>query len=56
MLGNRVRVRVAGLVPLTAEVTPTAVAELHLVEGAEIWTAVKATDITAYPETSVVEQ
>jgi molybdate transport system ATP-binding protein len=56
MLGNRVRVRVAGLVPLTAEVTPTAVADLQLVEGAEVWAAVKATDITAYPETSVVEQ
>jgi molybdate transport system ATP-binding protein len=56
MLGNRVRVRVSGLVPLTAEVTPTAVADLQLVEGAEVWAAVKATDITAYPENSVVEQ
>ena len=49
MLGNRVRVRVAGLVPLTAEVTPMAVAELRLVEGSEVWTTVKATDITVYP-------
>jgi len=49
LLGDRVRVRVTGSVPLTAEVTAGAVAELGLVEGDEVWTAVKATEITTYP-------
>ena len=49
LLGDRVRVRVGGAVPLVAEVTPAALAELGLVEGARVWTAVKATEITVYP-------
>ena len=49
LLGDRVRVRVAGDVPLIAEVTPAAVAALDLREGQEIWTAVKATEVEAYP-------
>ncbi len=48
-LGDRVRVRVAGAVPLVAEITPAAVLELELVEGTEVWTAVKATDVTVFP-------
>jgi len=47
--GDRVRVRVGGLVPLVAEVTPAAVADQRLVEGATVWVAVKATDITVFP-------
>ena len=49
MLGDRVRVRLAGDVPLVAEVTPAAVAEMGLVEGESVWATVKATEITAYP-------
>ncbi len=49
LLGDRVRVRVGGPVPLIAEVTPAAVAELGLVVGRTVWTAVKATEIGVYP-------
>jgi molybdate transport system ATP-binding protein len=48
LLGDRVRVRLEGDVPLVAEVTPAAVAEMDLVEGGEIWAAVKATEVTTY--------
>jgi len=48
-LGDRVRVRVGGPVPLTAEVTAGAFAELGLEPGREVWTAVKATEIETYP-------
>jgi molybdate transport system ATP-binding protein len=47
--GDRARVRVAGPVPLVAEVTPGAVAELHLGDGGPVWAAVKATEIEVYP-------
>jgi molybdate transport system ATP-binding protein len=46
---DRVRVSLAGPVPLTAEVTPAAVAELALRPGARIWASVKAVDLVAYP-------
>jgi molybdate transport system ATP-binding protein len=46
--GERVRVRLSGDVPLTAEVTPSAVRELRLESGAEVWAAVKATEIAVY--------
>ena len=46
---DHVRVRLAGAVPLTAEVTPAAVAELGLQPGTEVWAAVKASDVVAYP-------
>src|SRR4029077_18181041 len=36
LLGNRVRVRIDGDVPLVAEVTPAALKELNLVEGGEV--------------------
>jgi molybdate transport system ATP-binding protein len=49
LLGDRVRVRVGGEVPLVAEVTPAAVAALELREGQQVWTAVKATEIETYP-------
>ncbi len=39
----------AGAMPLVAEVTPAAVQDLGLIEGARVWTAVKATDITVFP-------
>ena len=48
-LGERVRVHLDGAPPVVAEVTPAAVAELGLVPGAEVWAAVKATEVTTYP-------
>lgn len=49
LLGNRVRVRIDGEVPLVAEVTPAALRELNLVEGGEVWLSFKATDVGVYP-------
>ena len=48
-LGDRVRVRVAGTVPLTAEITPAALTDLGIGPGTEVWTSVKATDVTVDP-------
>jgi molybdate transport system ATP-binding protein len=47
--GESVRVMVAGPVPVTAEVTPAAVAELGLAPGATVWASIKATEIRVYP-------
>jgi molybdate transport system ATP-binding protein len=47
--GDRVRVRVGGPVPIVAEVTPAAVAELTLTEGGPVWVSVKATEVAVYP-------
>ncbi len=47
--GGRVRVRVEGSIPVVAEVTPAAVAELSLIEGEEIWVSIKATEVSVYP-------
>ena len=49
LAGDRARVRVSGPVPLVAEVTASAVAELHLADGGPVWASVKATDVDAYP-------
>lgn len=49
LLGDRVRVRLTGTLDLAAEITPAALAELGLVEGAEVWASCKATDVAAYP-------
>jgi molybdate transport system ATP-binding protein len=48
-VGDRVRVRVAGRVPIVAEVTPAAAAELRLGDGGPVWAAVKATEVSVYP-------
>jgi molybdate transport system ATP-binding protein len=48
-VGDRVRVRVAGQVPIVAEVTPAAVGELRLADGGPVWASVKATEVTVYP-------
>ncbi|MFG2750852.1 ABC transporter permease [Streptomyces xanthophaeus] len=47
-VGSRLRVLVAsGQTPdLVAEITPEAAAELGIVDGAEVWTSVKATEVT----------
>ncbi|HMF05208.1 MAG TPA: ABC transporter ATP-binding protein [Acidimicrobiia bacterium] len=47
--GDRVRVIVAGPVPVTAEVTPAAVDELELAPGTPVWASIKATEITVFP-------
>ena len=49
LYGERVRVRLGGPVGLVAEVTPSAMRELELASGAEVWVAVKATEISVYP-------
>ena len=49
LAGDRARIRITGPVPLIAEVTAAAVAELHLVDGGPVWASVKATDIDTYP-------
>ena len=47
-LTDRVRVQLAGAIGIVAEVTPAAVDDLGLREGAEVWAAVKATDVDVY--------
>jgi molybdate transport system ATP-binding protein len=49
-IGDRVRVRLDGPPAVVAEVTPAAVAELGLDRGRRVWVAVKAAELTAYPE------
>jgi molybdate transport system ATP-binding protein len=49
LLADHVRVRLVGPVRVVAEVTPSAVVDLGLVEGSPVWASVKATDITAFP-------
>jgi molybdate transport system ATP-binding protein len=46
---GRVRVRLDGPLPIAAEVTPAAVAELALAPGAKVWASVKAVDLEVYP-------
>jgi molybdate transport system ATP-binding protein len=47
--GDLVRVAVVGTVPLLADVTAGAVAELQLAPGEPVWASVKATEVVAYP-------
>jgi molybdate transport system ATP-binding protein len=46
--GGTVRCELAGEVPLIADVTETAFAELGLVPGAEVWATVKASEVAVY--------
>lgn len=48
-VGERVRVRLAGAVPIVAEVTPAAVADLRIAAGTDVWAAVKASEVSVYP-------
>ena len=48
-LGERVRVRVGGAVPLVAEVTAASARELRLADGGEVWASLKATEVTVFP-------
>ena len=45
---DRVRLQLVGPVPLVAEVTPAAVADLDLAPGAEVWVSMKAVDLAVY--------
>ncbi len=47
--GDVVRVSLAGGLPVVADVTPLAVADLGLRPGGEVWATVKATETTVYP-------
>jgi molybdate transport system ATP-binding protein len=47
--GDRARVRFDGPIPLIAEVTAAAVAELHLADGGPVWASLKATEVDVYP-------
>lgn len=46
--GERCRVRLRGSVPLVVEVTPAAVHELGLAEGAPVWASFKAMEVATY--------
>jgi len=48
-VGERLRVRIAALPPIVAEVTATAGHEIGLREAADIWISVKATEVDVYP-------
>ena len=48
-LGDRVRVRIGGPIPLTAEITPVALRELGIAVGVEVWASVKATEVVVAP-------
>jgi molybdate transport system ATP-binding protein len=48
-LGDRVRVGIDGVMPLTAEITGAALDALQLRPGDEVYASVKATDIDVYP-------
>ena len=47
---GRMRVSIAGRVPIVAEVTATAVADLELGRGGGIWVSVKATEIDVFAD------
>jgi molybdate transport system ATP-binding protein len=50
MLGDRVRLRTGGPLPLTVEVTREATESLGLARGVDIWVAIKATEIRVESE------
>ena len=49
MLGERIRLHLDGPVPLVAEITPAALADLGILVGSQVWASVKATDVAVYP-------
>ncbi len=48
LLGDRVRVHLDGPLPLVAEITPAALADLGLATGDQVWATAKATELMAY--------
>ncbi|CAN5410392.1 ABC transporter ATP-binding protein [soil metagenome] len=49
IVGQRARIGLDGPMPLTAEVTTAAVADLSLIAGREVYAGVKATEVVTYP-------
>ncbi len=49
IIGDRVRVGVAGPEPVVAEITLQARHDLHLLEGDTVWVSMKATEFDVYP-------
>ncbi|MEU8246687.1 ABC transporter ATP-binding protein [Nonomuraea sp. NPDC048916] len=47
--GDNVRVHLDGPIPVFADITPAAVADLDLGAGQQVWASVKATETHAYP-------
>jgi molybdate transport system ATP-binding protein len=47
--GDAYRVQLAGTVPVTADLSAAAVAELRLAAGERVWAAVKAAEVDVYP-------
>jgi molybdate transport system ATP-binding protein len=47
--GDNLRIQLDGPVTTAADITPAAAAHLHLHPGQQIWVAVKATEVRAYP-------
>jgi molybdate transport system ATP-binding protein len=47
--GDVLRLHLSGPVPLLADVTPAALADLDVHEGDPVWAAVKATEVDVYP-------
>jgi molybdate transport system ATP-binding protein len=50
LLTDRVRVAVQGRPSALVDVTPAAVADLHLEIGVRVWLSAKATEVVSYPE------
>ena len=50
LLTDRVRVQVSGSPPALVDITPAAVADLHLAAGSPVWLSAKATEIDCYPD------
>jgi len=48
-MADRVRVRVEGPVPLVAEITNAALADLELIGGGGVWVSFKASEVDVYP-------
>ncbi|MDQ3627412.1 MAG: ABC transporter ATP-binding protein [Actinomycetota bacterium] len=47
--GDALRVHLTGAVPLLADITPSALADLELADGDRVWASVKATEVAVYP-------
>ncbi|MDT4937414.1 MAG: molybdate transport system ATP-binding protein [Pseudonocardiales bacterium] len=50
LLTDRVRVQITGTPPALVDITPDAVADLHLTEGTPVWLTAKATEVDSYPD------
>ncbi len=47
--GDQVRVHLDGEIPVSADITPAALADLRLTVGSPAWAGVKATEVECYP-------